>query len=209
MSTDYLDEYALATEISNTETFELQFLKEAKSQPDWPQWQDEIKEELITLKAAGTQELVDLPKDANIISSKWIFCIKKDTSGNIICYKAHFIVQGFFQVPGIDYFDIFAPIAKLQSIHTILAIAAKEDFELYQIDIKEAYLNSKLTKEEDIYMKQPPEYVEKGTEDKVCYLQKTLYKLKQSGHCQYQKLVNILVHHLGFTYYYVDEAVFY
>jgi len=54
MSTDYLDEYALATEINNVKAFELQSLKETKSQPDWPQWQDRMKEELVILKVAKT-----------------------------------------------------------------------------------------------------------------------------------------------------------
>jgi len=80
---------------------------------------------------------------------------------------------------------------------------------LHQINIKEAYLNGKLTKEEDICVKQPPEYIEKGAEGKVCYLQKTLYRLKQSEHCWYQKLVNILIHHLGFIHYHIDKTVFY
>ena len=131
MSIDYLDEYALATEISNAEASKLQSLKEAKSQSDWSQQQDRIKEELATLKAARTQELVNPPEGANIIGSKWVFCIKKDASNIIICYKAHLVAQGFFQVLDVNYFDMFILVAKLQSIHIIFAIAAEKDFELH------------------------------------------------------------------------------
>jgi len=95
-----------------------------------------MKEELAILKVTRTWELVNLPKDTNIVSSKWVFHIKKDTNSNIICYKACLIAQGFFQVPGVDYFNIFTPVAKLQSICTILAIVAKEDFELLIFDYR-------------------------------------------------------------------------
>ena len=66
--------------------------------------------------------------------------------------------QGFLQVPGIEYFDMFAPVAKLASIRAVLALAAAQDIELHQIDIKGAYLNGELTKQETIYMSQPPSY---------------------------------------------------
>ena len=67
--------------------------------------------------------------------------MKKDASRHVIRFKACLVAQGFLQVPGIDYFDTFAPVAKLASIQTVLTMAAKLDFELHQIDIKSAYLN--------------------------------------------------------------------
>jgi Reverse transcriptase (RNA-dependent DNA polymerase) len=67
-------------------------------------------------------------------------------------YKACLITQGFLQVPGVDYFDTFAPVACLASIQAVLAIAAVEDLEIHQINIKGAYLNGKLTSQETIYM---------------------------------------------------------
>jgi hypothetical protein len=93
MMADYLDEYALATEINNVEGFEPQSLKEAKSRADWPFWQEAMKEELVTLKAAGTWELVDPPENANIVGSKWVFRIKKDAAGNIVRYKARLVLK--------------------------------------------------------------------------------------------------------------------
>jgi len=112
-------------------------------------------------------------------------------------------------VPGVDYFDTFAPVAKLASIRTILAIAAELDLELHQIDIKGAYLNGELTDEEQIYMRQPPGYEIPGLAQKACHLLKTLYGLKQSGRRWYQKLVDILVGKLKFECCSVDEAVFF
>ena len=119
-------------------------------------------------------------------------------------------MQGFSQVPGVDYFDMFTPVACLASIRTVLAFAASENYETGQIDIKGAYLNGELTKNEVIYMKQPPGYSVSAKNGKVlvCRLRKTLYGLKQSGRRWYQKLVEIM-EKLGFSRCEVDQAVFY
>jgi hypothetical protein len=112
----------------------------------------------VTLKAAGTWELVNTPENVNIVSSKWVFRAKKDTARNVVHYKAHLVAQGFSQVPGVNYFDTFAPVACLALIRTILAFAAAEDYKTGQIDIKGAYLNGELTQSEAIYMHQLPSY---------------------------------------------------
>ena len=122
-----------------------------------------------------------MPPEANIVGSKWVFQAKKDATGNIICYKVYLIAQGFSQVPGIDYFDTFAPIAKLALIHAVLAISAAEDMEMHQIDIKGTYLNGILTNCKVIFMQQPPGYHNPSHPKLICCLQKTLYGLKQSG----------------------------
>ena len=106
----------MAAEIGEAEALEPQTLAEAKCRPDWPLWEKAINEELETLRKAGTWELTNAPPDANIVGSKWVFHMKKDAAGNVIRYKACLVAQGFSQVPGADYFDTFAPIAKLASI---------------------------------------------------------------------------------------------
>jgi Reverse transcriptase (RNA-dependent DNA polymerase) len=150
-----VDEYALAAEISKAEALEPRNLAEAKARPDWPLWEKAIQEEISVLKAAGTWELVDAPKGVNIVGLKWVFRAKKDAAGIVVCYKAHLVAQGFSQVPGVDYFDMFAPVAHLSSIRAVLSIAAVNDYEIHQIDIKGAYLNGILTSNETIFMKQP------------------------------------------------------
>jgi len=160
MAADFATEYALVAEISETEALEPHTLAEAKRRPDWLLWERVIEEELETLCLAGTWELAEAPVRLNIIGSKWVFRAKKDAAGNVIWYKTRLIAQGFSQVPGVNYFDMFAPIAKLAAIHSVLAMAAAEDLELHQIDIKGAYLNGELTDREVIYMQQPPGYHE-------------------------------------------------
>jgi len=152
MAADCVEEYALAAVISESEALEPRSVEEAKRLPDWPLWEKSIEEELDVLKEAGTWELADAPEGANIVGSKWVFRAKKDSAGNVVHYKARLVAQGFSQVPGVDYFDTFTPVARLASIHAVLAIAAVEDFEIHQIDIKGAYLNGILTSDEVLFM---------------------------------------------------------
>jgi Reverse transcriptase (RNA-dependent DNA polymerase)/Integrase core domain/GAG-pre-integrase domain len=204
------EEYAFATETSNAEALEPRNLAEAQRRPDWPLWEKAIYEELANLKAAGTWEVVDSPVGVNVVGSKWVFRAKKDAAGNVIRYKARLVAQGFSQVPGVDYFDTFAPVARLASIRTVLAFAASEDYETGQIDIKSAYLNGELTEDEVIFMRQAPGYEERGPDGsaKVLRLRKSLYGLKQAGRRWYQKLVFIMTK-LGFSRCEGDQAVFY
>ena len=200
-----MEGYAFATITGVSEALEPRMLAEAKRGGDWPLWEEAIKDELATLDRAGTWKLVDAPKGANVVGSKWVFRAKKDAAGNVVRYKARLVAQGFSQIPGIDYFDTFAPVARLTSIRTVLAFAAAENLETGQIDIKGAYLNGELTADETIYMRQPPGY-QQGT--MVCQLQKTLYGLKQSGRRWYQRLVEIMTE-MRFSRCEVDQAVFY
>src|SRR5271168_2704740 len=204
------DEYAFAAETSNSEALEPRSLAEAQKRSDWPLWEKAIHEELATLKAAGTWEVVDKPEGANVVGSKWVFRAKKDPAGNVVRYKARLVAQGFSQVPGVDYFDTFAPVARLASIRTVLAFAAAEDYETGQIDIKGAYLNGELTSDEVIFMRQPPGYEEVGADGRkrVMRLRKTLYGLKQAGRRWYHKLVEIMSK-LGFSRCGGDQAVFF
>jgi hypothetical protein len=141
-----------------------------------------MEEELAALKKAETWMIIEPLLGINVIGSRWVFRVKKDADGSIVRKKAQLVVQGFSQIPGIDYFDTFAPVARLASIRTILALAAQENMELHQIDIKSAYLNGVLTKNEVIYMRQPPDFPLKNHPPNwVCHLFKTLYGLKQSG----------------------------
>ena len=89
-------------------------------------------------------------------------------SRNVEHYKAHLIAKGYSQAKGIDYNETFAPVAKFNSIRILLALTAKHNLELHQMDVKSAYLNGDLTKE--VYMDQPEGFVQKGQEGKVCRL---------------------------------------
>ncbi len=176
-------ECAFMVETADSEALEPHTLAEAKCRPDWLLWEKVIQEELATLKAAGTWRLEESPPGVNIIGSKWVFKAKKDTSGNIAQYKARLVAQGFSQIGGIDYDNTYAPVAQLASSRAIIAMANCLDLELHQVDIKGAYLNSVLNEGKVLYMQHPPGYKSHDTGSHVLHLVKTLYGLKQSGHC--------------------------
>ena len=160
------------------------------------------------LKAAGTWKLEEAPLGANIIGSKWVFKVKKDAMGNVICYKARLVTQGFSQIGGVDYDDTYTPVARLASLCTIIAMANHLDLELHQVDIKGAYLNGVLNNDEVLYMQHPPGYKAQGVGHLVLHLLKMLYGLKQSGRRWYQKLSSIFTS-LSFKQCSIDQAVFY
>jgi hypothetical protein len=131
-------------------------------------------------------KLVDLPKGCTPIKCRWRYVTKRDTDNRPVRYKARLVAKGFAQIYGVDYDETFAPVARLDSIRLLLAVAAAFDLEIHQIDIKTAFLHGKL--EEEIYMEQPEGYVEKGNGHKVCLLLRSLYGLKQSARQWYKHL---------------------
>ena len=152
-------------------------IREAENAPDWEEWKKAMDDEINQLNERKTWKLVDLPPDRSAIGNKWVFVRKRDENGAIISHKARLVAQGCSQKPGVDFNETFVPIMRLETLRTRLAIAAIEDFEILQLDVKGAYLNGDL--QEEIYMRQPI-----GFEDRthrVCRLEKSLYGLKQAG----------------------------
>ena len=135
--------------------------------------------------------------------------LKKDSSGNIVRYKARLVAQGFSQVPGVDFFDTYAPVAKMATIRTVLAFAARHDYEIHQVDIKNAFLNGKFEEQEVIYMKLPPGVELTKEKGKVLRLLKPLYGLRQSARHWYKRLWGVLNKGLGMLKCEVDQAAFY
>ena len=152
-------------------------LKEALASDDAQQWQEAIRKELDGLEAMGTWEVVDKPPNANLVDSKIVLRLKLDADGVPIRHKARLVARGFTQREGIDFEETFAPVAPLSAIRALLALAVERDWEVHQLDITMAYLNSTL--KHVIYMK-PPEGA-KAPEGKAYRVVKGLYGLKQSG----------------------------
>ena len=201
------DEYVLVAVTAEVEAIEPRTLAEAKRSPDWLRWEQAVKDEIEMLERLRTWEVVDSPPDANVVGCKWVFRIKKNAAGEIERFKARLVAQGFSQVPGIDYFDTYAPVAKLSSVRTVLAMAARLDLEIHQVDIKGAYLYGVLDENEVVYMKQPPGVPNEP--GKVLRLKKSLYGLKQSGRRWYEKLFEVLKKLFGLARCEVDHAVFF
>ena len=121
-------------------------LKEALKFPDADKWQEAADEEMKALIKRGTFEFTIPPGNAHIISSKFVFRLKKCADGTIDKYKARLVARGFTQVEGVDFYmdDTEAPVARLTTVRALLAHAAAHGWPVRQIDVKSAYLYGKL-----------------------------------------------------------------
>ena len=104
-------------------------------------WEEAIQDELRSLAENNTWEVRDMPKNSNRVSTKWIFKIKRDEYGNITKFKARLVARGFTQKEGIDYDQVFAPVAAMATLRTMVAMAAVRNQQLYQYDVSTAFLN--------------------------------------------------------------------
>ena len=120
-----------------------------------------------------------MPDGVRPIGCKWVFKLKTDKDGNVSVYKARLVAKGFKQVHGQDYEETFAPVVMIRSIRILLAIAAYYDYEIWQMDVKTAFLNGYL--EEDVYMTQPEGFEDPTGTKKVCKLKRSIYGLKQAS----------------------------
>ena len=109
-----------------------------------------MKEELDALLKTGTWDLVDLPAGKSDIGCKWVYKIKTRSDGTVDHYKAHLVAKGFTQEYGIDYEETFALVARLSSVRTLIVVSASRYWPLFQMDVKNAFLNGELT--EEVYM---------------------------------------------------------
>ncbi|GJU72770.1 retrotransposon protein, putative, ty1-copia subclass [Tanacetum coccineum] len=122
---------------------------------------------------------VVLPPNAKVVKSKWIYKKKTDMDGKVYIYKARLVAKGFTQTYGVDYEETFSPVADIRAIRILIAIAAYYDYEIWQMDVKTAFLNGFL--EEEIYMEQPEGFIDPNHPSKVCKLQRSIYGLKQAS----------------------------
>ena len=164
-----------------------------------------MHDELFQFQRNDFWTLVPRLKGEHIIGIKWIFRNKTDKKGNVIRNKAHLVAQGYSQMEGVDYDETFAPVACIESIRILLALACHLKFKLYQMDIKTAFLNGFL--KEDVYVTQLKGFIDPHFSDHVLYLKKALYGLKQAPRVWYDWLTQYLMSH-GFIRGKVDQTLF-
>nr|GEU45981.1 putative ribonuclease H-like domain-containing protein [Tanacetum cinerariifolium] len=140
-----------------------------------PSWVEAMQDELLQFKLLNVWTLVDLPKDKWAIGTKWIFRNNKDERGIVIKNKARLVAYGNTQKEGIDYDEVFTPVARIESIRLFLAYASFKDFVVNQTDVKSAFLYGKI--EEEVYVCQPPGFEDPDFRDKVYKVEKALYGL--------------------------------
>jgi hypothetical protein len=150
-----------------------------------------MDEEMAALDANVTWELVVLPKDKKIIRCKWVYKVKHNAYGSVSRYKARLVAKGYAQTYGIDYEETYSPVAKMTIVRTIIAMVAAKGWSLHQMDVKNAFLHGDL--QEEVYMEQPPSYVDQTRPNLVCRLKKALYSLKQAPKAWSDKIGQYLV----------------
>jgi hypothetical protein len=131
-------------------------------------WKKAMVEEMDALDKNEAWDIVEFPAGRKSIDRKWLFKKMFNTEGKVEKYKARLVAKGYSQVEGIDFGEIFSPIAKLTSIRFILSIAATFDLEVEKMDVKTTFLHGDL--EEEIYMKQLEGFVVKGKKELVYML---------------------------------------
>ena len=134
----------------------------------------------------NTWELVDRPSHKKPIGVKWVYRTKLNSDGSINKHKARLVVKGYAQMFGVDFSETFAPVARLDTIRMLLALAAQKKWKIYQLDVKSAFLNGYL--EEEIFVEQPEGFAIKGKEEKVYLLKKALYGLRQAPRAWYSRI---------------------
>ncbi|GJS60678.1 putative ribonuclease H-like domain-containing protein, partial [Tanacetum coccineum] len=168
-------------------------------------WVEAMQEELLQFKLQQVWILVDLPNGKKAIGTKWVFRNKKDERGIVIRNKARLVAQGHRQEEGIDYEEVFAPVARIEAIRLFLAYASFMGFLVYQMDVKSAFLYG--TIEEEVYVTQPPGFKDPDHPDKVYKVVKALYGLHQAPRAWYETLANYLLSN-GFNRGKIDQTLF-
>ena len=157
---------------------------DAMCRPDADNWKQAMEEELNSHATLGSWTVVDRPADERVLPSMWVFTKKVDAQGRVVRYKARIVIQGNHQRPGVDFGEVFAPVSRYATLRVLLAMVARDDLELHQLDVKTAFLNAELDR--DVYA-YPPQGsgVPAG---KVLLLKRAVYGLRQAPRAWFEKL---------------------
>nr|GEV41302.1 retrotransposon protein, putative, Ty1-copia subclass [Tanacetum cinerariifolium] len=142
-------------------------------------WLNDMNVEIKSMKDNKVWDLVDLPPNGKTVGSKWIFKKKTDMDRAVHTNKAHLVANDYTQTPRIDYEETCSHVADIRVIRILITIVAFYDYEIWQIDIRTAFLNGYLS--EEVYMKQLKGFVNPKYPNRVCKLKRSVYGLKQAS----------------------------
>ncbi|KAD3642279.1 hypothetical protein E3N88_31503 [Mikania micrantha] len=169
------------------------------------EWDQAMASEMASIEKNKTWVLTELPSEHRPIGLKWIFKVKKNAQGDVIRHKARLVAKGYIQEHGIDYDEVFAPVARMETIRLILALAAQKGWAVHHLDVKTAFLHGDL--KEDVFVSQPEGFIKTGREHMVYKLSKALYGLKQAPRAWNLKLNGVLKEY-GFRRCKLEQAVY-
>uniref|UniRef100_A0ACD6A2Q2 Uncharacterized protein n=1 Tax=Avena sativa TaxID=4498 RepID=A0ACD6A2Q2_AVESA len=170
-----------------------------------PVWKKAMQEEMDSIIGNHTWEISALPAGHRAIGLKWVFKVKRDPAGNVVKHKARLVAKGYAQCQGVDFEEVFAPVARMEIVRLLLALAAHSGWQIHHMDVKSAFLNGDLA--EEVYVQQPVGFTEAGSEHKVLRLRKALYGLRQAPRAWNAKLDATLIS-LGFEKCPLDHALY-
>ncbi|PNY07765.1 putative copia-type polyprotein [Trifolium pratense] len=188
----WMDDYTSGEEFSEEETL-AHFALLAGSDPiafdeaiKSSRWRKAMDAEIEAIEKNNTWELVELPKGEKAVGVKWIYKTKVNEKGEIDKFKARLVAKGYTQKYGIDYSEVFAPVARHDTIRMVIALAALNNWTVFQLDVKSAFLHGELV--EQVFVEQPPGYVKKESKHMVYKLKRALYGLKQAPRAWYSRI---------------------
>ncbi|GJS55117.1 hypothetical protein Tco_0628479 [Tanacetum coccineum] len=168
-------------------------------------WVKAMQEELLQFQIQNVWVLVDCLKGVRPIGTKWVLKNKKDARGIVVRNKVRLVAQGHTHEEGIDYEEVFAPVARIEAIRLFLAYASYMGFTVYQMDVKSAFLYG--TIDEEVYVMQPPGFEDPEFPDKVYRVEKAMYRLHQAPRAWYGTLSKYLLAN-GFQRGTIDQTLF-
>lgn len=167
-----------ALHVADPTTYEEAFKEEV--------WRFAMDEEIASIKKNRTWDLVEQPTGRKILGLKWVYKTKYQSNGRVLKHKARLVAKGYSQELGIDIEDVYSPVARMETVRIVLAVAAQVGWPVFHFDVKSAFLNGDIS--EEVFVEQPPGYQEEGKESYVCKLRKALYGLRQAPKAWYSKL---------------------
>ncbi|GKD50051.1 retrovirus-related pol polyprotein from transposon TNT 1-94, partial [Tanacetum coccineum] len=168
-------------------TMESRNVKEAMTDPAWI---DSMQEELLQFKRLDVWVLVPALDNIKPLTLKWLFKNKHNEENTVIRNKTRLVVRGYRQEEGLDFEESFAPVARMEAIRIFSAYAAHKLFNVFQMDVKTAFLHDRL--KEDVYVCQLEGFIDAGHLSHVYKLKKALYGLKQASRAWYDELSKFL-----------------
>lgn len=182
----WMDDYEVTGPITYYVLFADCDPKEFESAIKEGRWRLAMDDEIESIEKNDTWVLCDLPEGHKTIGVKWVYKTKLNKDGGVEKYKTRLVAKGYTQQFGVDYTEVFSPVARHDTIRLVVALAAQNSWPIFQLDVKSAFLHGYL--EDEVYIEQPPGYVKVGEENKVYKLKKALYGLKQSSRAWYSRI---------------------
>lgn len=149
-------------------------------------WRKAVNEEMEAIKKNGMWELMELLEGGKKVGVKWVYKTKFNENGEVDKYKVRLVVKGYAQQHGVAYTEVFAPVARMQTIRLVVAFVAQKGWTIYQLDVKSVFLHGEL--HETIFLEQPCGYLQKRNENMVYKLKNALYGLKRAPCTWYNRI---------------------